>query len=124
MYSLIIIFYISLLGIITMIFLKRHEVKTGKPSPISMLGRGSDEVCQTTYGYARRFFSYFNRRSMIVIAQWLAFHLLLNIRKVYVELKHRTLLNPQGKKLIDAVRGRGEVKNHGVSFYLRRIGSK
>jgi len=40
---------------------------------------------------------------------------------VYVELKHLFMQNPHGKRMIDAVRGRGEVKHHGASFYLKMI---
>jgi preprotein translocase subunit SecG len=121
MYTLIIVFYISLLGIIGMILYKRHEVKTGKPTMVSRLGRGSDHTFQSVFGAAKKSLSYLNRHTFIALAHWIAFHILVRIRTFYVELKHRFISHPQGKKMIDAVRGRGEVKDHGASFYLRRI---
>lgn len=124
MYTLIIIFYIALTGIIAMILLKRNEIITGKPSFVSNLGKGSDEFFHKLWIAIRKGMSYFNRRTFILIAQWITYHVLFNIRKVYVEIKHHFISNPHGKKMIDAVRGKGEIKNHGASFYLRRISSK
>ncbi len=65
-----------------------------------------------------------NRKTFIALAQYITFHILYRIRKVYVELKHRALMNPHGKRMIDAIRGRGEINKHGASFYLRRISDR
>lgn len=124
MYTLVILFYVAFIGIVIMVLLKRREVKTGLPSIVSRLGKGSDQFFHTTWNVARKGVSYFNRHTFIMIAQWLAYHVLLRTRNVYVEVKHRALSNPHGKKVIDAVRGKGEVKDHGASFYLRRISKK
>ncbi len=124
MYTLITIFYASLLGIVLMLLLKRREMKTGKPSVLSRLGRGTDDLFAGFFGAIRAAVSYVNKHTFIAIAHWVAYHVLLRIRNVYVEIKHRFLSNPHGKKVIDAVRGRGEVTDHGASFYLRRIGDK
>lgn len=124
MYALIITFYISLLGIIAMLLFKRQELKSGKRSVVSRFGQETDHVFHSVFSSARKAFSYVNKRTFIVIAQWLAFHVLFHVRKVYVEAKDRALANPHSKKVIDAVRGRGEIQNHGASFYLRRIGDK
>ncbi len=121
MYTLISLFYASLLGIVFMLLLKGHEVRTGKPTIVSRLGRGTDHVFHGVFSTVGRFFSYINKKTFIVMAQWIAFHILLRIRTMYVELKHRALVNPHSRKVIDAVRGRGEVRDHGASFYLRRI---
>ena len=121
MYTLITIFYVSLLGIIAMILLKRREVKTGNPSIVSRMGRGSDHIFHAVFSGFRRGVSYVNKHTFIALAQWLAFHALVPVRKVYVEVKHKALTNPHGKKVIDAVRGKGEITPHGASFYLRRI---
>lgn len=121
MYTLISIFYISILAMAVMLLLKRREVMTGKCSVVSEIGAGSDHIFQAVYGYAKRGIGYLNRHSLALVANWVAFHVLKGIRYVYVEIKSQTLANPHGKRLIDAVRGRGEVKNHGASFYLRRI---
>jgi hypothetical protein len=107
-----------------MILLKRYEVKNGRPTLVSRLGSSIDNGLYAIFLSVKRFIGYFNRKTAIAIVQVLAYHILLRIRRVYVELKHRALLNPHGKKLIDAVRGRGEVRNHGASFYLRRISDK
>lgn len=121
MYLLIITFYISLIGIIAMILIKRGEIKKGK----SFLAESSIEKrLVKIYTEIVKFFKMFNKHTFIALSQYITFHLLFRIRKVYVEMKHRVLLNPHGKRMIDAVRGRGEVKNHGASFYLRRISGK
>lgn len=107
-----------------MVVFKGQELKTGKPSLLSNLGRGTDHFFHNIFNIVGNILSSFNKHTFIAIAQWLAFHVLLRIRNVYVEIKDRFLSNPHGKKLIDAVRGRGEVTNHGASFYLRRISEK
>ena len=104
-----------------MLMFKRREIMTGKQSVVSQVGAGSDHVFQAVFGTVRQGLSYVNRRTFIMIAHWIAYHVLKGVRHVYVEIKSQTLANPHGKRLIDAVRGRGEVKAHGASFYLRRI---
>ena len=106
------------------VWLKRHEVKTSKPSLVSRLGQGSDHIFQAIFSGISKGISYINKHTFIAVAQWLTYHVLVRIRKVYVEIKHHALKNPHGKKMIDAVRGRGEVSAHGASFYLRKIGEK
>lgn len=124
MYILIVTFYTSFLGSISMVLLKHRESKTGHPTILSRLGKGADYTFQGIFSKVRVFISYINRRTFIIIGQLIAFHVLLRIRGVYVEIKHRTLANPHGRKVLDAVRGRGEVKKHGASLYLRRISSR
>ncbi len=121
MYTTITIFYISLAGIITMILLKRREVKTGEQSYVSKLGEGSDHIFAAFLIGIRRCISYINKHTFIALAQWIAFHVLVRVRKVYVEIKHLWLQNAHTKKVLDMVRGKGEIRKHGVSFYLRRI---
>ena len=124
MYTLIAIFYVSLIGIILMLLSKRRELKNGKPTILSRLGRGTDHIFQNMASSVRNMLSYLNKRTFALLAHWIAFHVLLRIRKVYVEIKLQFISNPHGKKLIDAVRGRGNVKDHGASFYLRRISDR
>lgn len=122
MYTFIIIFYVSLLAIITMIVLKRREIVALKNNPISKLSSQADPFFDKQYSHIRKFISYINRNTFIAITQWIVYHVLLHIRKVYVEIKHQALQNPHTRNMIYAVRGKGEVKKHGASFYLRRIG--
>jgi preprotein translocase subunit SecG len=124
MYTTIGIFYFSLILIIVMILLKRAEVKSGHPSIISRLGRGSDQFFHTIFSAVGNAASYLNKHTFVALGHWIAFHILVRVRKVYVEIKASFLAMPQGKKMLDAVRGRGEVKDHGASFYLRRISDK
>jgi preprotein translocase subunit SecG len=121
MYILISIFYISLVGIITMILLKRREVKSSIPSTTNS---AIERSLSKFFGRIQYSINFLNKKTFVALVQFVTFHVLYRIRKVYVEIKHRTLLNPHGKKMIDAVRGRGEVKNHGASFYLRRISDR
>ena len=124
MYSLIIAFYLSFLGIIVMVLLKRYEVNSGKATVVSRLGQGSDHLFHSIFSVMKQGTSYVNKHSFIAIAQWIAFHVLLRVRNIYVELKDRALSNPHSRKVIDAVRGRGEITPHSASFYLRRISDK
>ena len=124
MYFLISIFYISLLGIITMILIKRSELKKGKNSLSSRIGMLLEKYLLSIHHSVVYFIKLFNRRTFVALIQYLTYHILFRVRKVYVEIKHRILLNPHGKRMIDAIRGRGEIKNHGASFYLRRISDK
>ena len=120
MYILVASFYISLLGIISMIVLKRFELRSANTN--SSANVSSLEIrLQNIYNSINRSLKMLNRKTFIALAQYITFHILYRIRKVYVELKHRALMNPHGKKMIDAIRGRGEINKHGASFYLRRI---
>jgi len=121
MYTVISIFYISLLGMVALILFKRREVLSGRESIVSHVGAGTDHLFQAVFVTVRKGLSYVNRRTFAALAQWIAYHVLFHTRRVYVEVKSQALANPHGKRLIDAVRGRGEVKDHGASFYLRRI---
>lgn len=121
MYTLITLFYISFLIIVLMVWNKRREIRTGHPSMASRLGVRTDHFFQSAFHAVGKVLSYINKHTFIALAQWVAFHILVHVRKVYVQGKHHFISNPHGKKMIDAVRGRGEVKSHGASFYLRRI---
>ena len=121
MYTLLIIFYGSFIGIILMLLLKRREFRTGHPTVVSRIGSGTDRFFHALFSSIGRFFSYWNKRTLVALFHWAAFHLLKWGRSLYVEAKHRIISTPQGKKLLDAVRGRGEVRKDGASFYLRRI---
>ena len=124
MYAIITIFYVSIIGMFVMLLLKSRELRSGKRNIVSRLGQGTDHVFGFFLGKAHKGFSYFNKKTFVLLANWIAFHVLLRIRNIYVDLKHKFISNPHGKKLIDAVRGRGEVRHHGASFYLRRISDK
>src|SRR4051812_34696406 len=111
MYTLIAIFYISLLGMTAMVLFKRREVVTGHASLVSRAGAGVDHIFHAVFGNVRRGLSYVNRKNFFLLMHWIAFHVLKAVRSVYVEAKAKTLAHPSGKKLIDAVRGRGEVRD-------------
>lgn len=99
-------------------------MKSGRPTIISRFGRGTDHAFHFIFGTISKAWSYINKHTFVVLAHWTAFHVLVHIRNVYVRIKAYFLATPHGKKMLDAVRGRGEVKNHGASFYLRRISEK
>ncbi len=107
-----------------MIYIKSQEVKTGKLSIFSRIFSDTDLFFNKLFESTKRGISYFNKHTFIVVSQWIAFHVLYRIRKVYVDVKHEALLNPHSRKVIDAVRGRGEVRKEGASFYLRRISNE
>jgi hypothetical protein len=107
-----------------MILLKRHEIDKNKTSLTSRFAKSLEHTLGQTFDRIQSIFRMLNKKTLIALVQFITFHVLYRIRKVYVEIKHRTLRNPHGKKMIDAVRGRGEVKNHGASFFLRRISDR
>ncbi len=124
MYILISIFYISLIGIISMIFIKRAEMKNGDLSLADKIESSVEVALSNIYAKIVAYSKLLNRQTFVALVQYLTFHVLLRIRNIYVDIKHRTLQNPHGRRMIDAVRGRGEIKNHGASFYLRRISGR
>lgn len=123
-YVLIALFYAAFLGIIGMIALKRREVRTGRESVISRLGKGSDRFFHYIFSSVRQGFSYFNKKTLIAIAQLVAYHVLVRLNNIFLSLKEKALANPHSRKVIDAVRGRADVRYEGASFYLRRIADK
>jgi len=103
---------------------KRRELATGRQSVVSRVGAGSDHIFQAVFMAVRKGLSYFNRRTFTLLAHWVAYHVLFHTRRIYVEIKSQAIASPHGKKLLDAVRGRGEVSTQGASFYLRRISAE
>jgi hypothetical protein len=124
MYTIITLFYVSLLGMVIMIFLKRREIKTGHPTIISRMFKESDIFFHNIFSTIHGVISYLNKHTFIWLAQWVAFHILSRIRDWYVIVRARAHQNPHLKKVLDMVRGRGEIRNHGASFYLRKISNK
>ncbi len=123
-YAVIAAFYAALIGIIAMILLKRREIISGRAGVVSRLGRGSDHFFHSIFSTIKRGLSYLNKKTFIAIVQWIAFHVLVRANNVFMALKERALANPHSRKVIDAVRGRADIKYEGASFYLRRIADK
>ena len=107
-----------------MILIKRAEIKRATVQTSTESVSNIEKKLEKIYHSTAQYFRMINKRTFIALVQYITYHVLYRIRKIYVEIKHRTLLNPHGKKMIDAVRGRGEIKNHGASFYLRRISGR
>jgi preprotein translocase subunit SecG len=124
MYTLITLFYVSCIGIVGMLFLKHFEIKRGRTHALSRIYSWADGFFSATFATVQKSLSYLNRHTLVALTHWIAFHILVHIRRIYVDIKSWTLANPHGKKILDAVRGRGEIRNHGASFYLRRISDK
>lgn len=117
-----IFFFVSLAGIITMIWLKSHELKTDKKVGLSHLAEKTDHKIHAVYNSVRTFVSYFNRKSAVALMQWIAYHILSRARRAYIFLHHKAHAHPPSKKVIDMVRGRGSIGNEGgASFYLKKI---
>jgi hypothetical protein len=124
MYTTIGIFYGSLIIMGLMVFLKAREVRTGHPTIVSRMFAWSDDFFSGIFAAIRRAISYVNRHTFISLAQWIAYHILRHIRTWYIEIQLRAHENPHTRKVIDMVRGRGEVKKHGASIYLKRISNE
>ena len=115
-------FLASFAGIIGMITFKSFELKRGKRLWLSLVAERFDHIVHRAYGNVRTFISYFNRRSAIALVQWIAYHILSLIRSVYLWIREKAHAHPPSKKVIDMVRGKGDVtRNGGASFYLKKI---
>lgn len=120
--SSILSFYISILAIIGMISFKGLELRSGKKSWISRLSENTNHIVQDYYYKTRKFISYINRKSAVAFLQWIAYHILTWARNAYIWAYHKARAHAPSKKVIDMVRGRGEVnRNGGSSFYLKSI---
>ena len=117
-----IFFILSFLGIIAMTWLKAHELRTNKKFWIALLAEKTDHRVQAVYQKGRTYASYFNRRSAVALLQWIAYHILSWARSFYIAIHRKAHAHPPSKKVIDMVRGKGQVeKAGGASFYLKRI---
>ena len=115
-------FYISFVGIIGMLGLKSLEIKSGRKSWISKLSENTNHIVYAGYDSVKRVLSHLNRKSAIALIQWIAYHILSWARELYIWARKKAHAHPPSKKVIDMVRGKGEVKkNGGTSFYLRSI---
>ena len=122
MTTTIISFYIAFLGIIGMIGMKRSEIRSGKKSWFSRLTDITNDGVYSTYLWIKKMISYINKRSAIALIQWIAYHILSWVRKAYIWIHKKAHAYPHSKKVIDMVRGKGEInKNGGASVYLKRI---
>jgi hypothetical protein len=118
-------FYISFLGILGMFVFKIAEIRSGKKTLISMLANKTDHMVGDSYQFLRRGFLHINKTNAIALIQWIAYHILSWMREVYIWTHRKARAHPPSKRVIDMVRGRGEVKrNGGVSFFLKSISSK
>ncbi len=84
-----------------------------------------DHKIRGAFGGVRTFFSYFNRKSAVALLQWIAYHILSWIRSMYLWIQEKAHAHPPSKKVIDMVRGKGEVDTTGgASFYLKNLAPK
>ncbi len=119
----IISFYISYAGIVGMIFYKSTELSSGRKLFLSRWADTTNDKIHLVYNETRRYISYINKRSALALVQWIAYHILSWARECYIWLHKKAHAHPPSKKVIDMVRGRGEVqRNRGASVYLKRIG--
>jgi hypothetical protein len=117
-----IVFFISLIGIVTMLYLKARRLKLEVRSNFSFVSEKVDHKIRSVFARVRTFISYFNRKSAVALVQWIAYHVLSWGQKAYMWLYDKAHAHPHSKKVIDMVKGRGEVdETGGASFYLKRI---
>ncbi|MEY2664474.1 MAG: hypothetical protein RIT04_282 [Candidatus Parcubacteria bacterium] len=120
--SMILVFFITLLAIVGMFVLKAIEIRTGKQSVLSKLGKSTDQHVHSAYDSVRYVLSHMNRNTAVAATQWVAVHVLSWLRAVYIKAYHIAHRHPHSKKVIDMVRGKGEVNlNGGSSFFLKQI---
>lgn len=117
-----ILFYISILGIIGMIYLKYLEGKNNKKYFTSQISNRTDIFVTRSFYFTKRIILGINKQNAIALIQWIAYYILSWARDTYIWLYRKARSHPPSKKVVDMVRGRGEIKSsRNTSFYLRRI---
>ncbi len=115
-------FTISLFVIIGMLTMKAHEIKSQNINFISKMIQKSDKFFSVLFSDIRKLVSYINRHTFITIVEWLAYLVLSKARKLYIWAYNKAHEHPHSKRVIDMVRGKGDIsKAGGASFYLKRI---
>lgn len=117
-----IIFFISLLGMTFMVILKSAELRSGKKSLFSRAGSSTDHLVYAAYGKTRSGLLKINKKNIINFVQLIAYHVLSVAHKAYMYVHDKAHSHPHSKKVIDMVKGKIEVGQHGgSSFYLKQI---
>jgi hypothetical protein len=120
--TFILSFYLSFVGILGMLGFKALELRSGKKSWISRLADLTNHIVHDYFDRIKTFISYFNRKSALALVQWIAYHILSWARSLYIWAYKKAHAHGPSKKVIDMVRGKGEVNtNGGASFYLKKI---
>jgi hypothetical protein len=105
-----------------MIGFKALELRSGRKSWISRISDKTNHIFHDYIDNIKRYISYINRRSALALVEWIAYHILTWARNFYIWTYKRAHAYPPSKKVIDMVRGKGEVnRNGGSSFYLKSI---
>jgi hypothetical protein len=104
-----------------MIYLKARRLKMDARSQFSFVSAKVDHNIRAAYQKVRVFFSYFNRKSAVALLQWIAYHILSWMRAAYLWIQEKAHAHPPSKRVIDMVRGRGNVDSTGASFYLKNL---
>jgi hypothetical protein len=108
-----------------MLGLKVAEIRSNKKTLISKIAEKTDDTVWKYYINTKKILSYINRKSAIALIQWIAYYILSWARRAYIWAHRKAHAHPPSKKVIDMVRGRGEIKkNGGVSFFLKSISSE
>jgi hypothetical protein len=122
MIATIITFYVSFALIAFMLWMKRAELTTGRKYFVTRLAEENDHVFHEMYARVRNVISYFNKHTFIAFLQWIAVGFLSWLRRLYIKLFHLAHKHPHSKKVIDMVRGKGEIgATGGASFFLKQI---
>jgi hypothetical protein len=120
--STIISFYVSLLAIFGMIGFKAIEIRSGKKSWISRIAESTNHIFHNIFDAVKKLISFINKKTAIALIQWIAYYILSWARRVYIWAYRKAHAHGPSKRVIDMVRGKGEVsKNGGTSFYLKSI---
>src|SRR3989344_9353131 len=120
--TLSISFYATFLIMLSMVGFKAMEMHSGRKSFISKLSDNTNHIVHNAYDRIIKSISYINRKSAIALIEWIACHILSGARKVYIWAYNKAHAHPPSKRVIDMVRGKGEVnRNGGSSIFLKKI---
>ncbi len=105
-----------------MIGLKAVELKTGKPSLLSRSSHRFNHIIHDFFVKVRRWVSYINRRSALLLVQYVVAHSIMAVHGSFLYTKKKVNSNPHTKKYVDMITGKGVIKRKGaVSIYLKQI---
>ena len=101
---------------------KALEMRSGKKSWISRIADMTNHIVHGYFDRIRTFISYFNRKTALALVQLIAYHVLSRARAAYIWAYKKAHAHGPSKRVIDMVRGKGQVNtNGGASFYLKQI---
>lgn len=89
---------------------------------MTRIADSTNHIFHNIFDAVKKVSAYLSKKGAIALIQWIAYHVLSWARATYIWAYKKAHAHGPSKKVIDMVRGRGEIsKNGGASFYLKSI---